>query len=546
MPEGLASSRKSLARFLREDEQYVGNKPEKSFQEWYVFSRFGTTEGLKCIDGAKDGGIDFIFNKDGNVWVGQSKFDYSAKVSSLSREELNSFVKLAKLFRENNKADFEEWIKTVREDLRPEYKRIFNLAAVQPEKVQFVFVSTKKCTYPSRYLEIEDAPRIAHLWELYQLGFTPPIQKINIQFEKIWHFIAEGFTTYIGLADVQDFLRAMDRDSDDLLFAQNVRGDLGSNINKEIKKTFETDPLRFWLGNNGVYIICRDVKTEGDNLELSYPSIINGGQTLHSIHHSDKRHEAYVLVRILKLNPGTDDKLLSAVVRRTNSQNAMKYTNLLAHDPHQLNIARYLDSSKIFYERKEKSWTKKRSSLPGYISIGIKEVAQWLSVLHSDIGLGKARSRVSELFNDKNYKTIFSGYEKDFSSINYKKLDLVVWSGLVIKGVIRSVAKKKKALYSIPQLLLIKAVYDAANGEINATNSLKKKSYTSPKFLKDLEKTLRPIITKFKIKQKVQQKKDEGIDYSNFFKRDDFSKAAYLECNKKIKSIRKILQKHMA
>lgn len=254
----------------------------------------------------------------------------------------------------------------------------------------------------------------------------------------------------------------MDDDKNERLFAQNVRTDLGSRINKDIRKTYEDQPDDFWLGNNGLYIVCKKANLSGNAYELIYPSIINGSQTLHSVKSSNMRHSCKILVRILEMDVHGNPQLLSDVIRRTNTQNPMKLINLSAHDPLQLNLARYLDRYKLFYERREKEWqNEKKTVLNEYESVNIKDVTQWLSTLTPEIGFGRARSRVSELFQSKYYKQIFTAFDNNFSSPKYLSLIDIIWAGLFIQALYYVLPKKKRPFAKMSQLLLAKLFYDS-------------------------------------------------------------------------------------
>jgi hypothetical protein len=371
--------------------------------------------------------------------------------------------------------------------------------------------------------------------------------------ENTWYAKSQnGFATYVGLANVQDFLWLMKDDKNERLFAQNVRTDLHSPINREIKKTYEKDPEEFWLGNNGIYIVCRAVNASGTRFELTFPSIINGSQTLHSIAASDKRHSCKILVRILEMDVIGNPKLLGEVIRRTNTANPMKLINLAAHDPFQLNVALYLDKYEIFYERREKEWiNEKKNILPGYIPINIKELGQWLSVLHPSIGLGRARSRVSELFQENLYRQIFEAFDSGLRAPQYKDLLYTVWAGLLIKNFIRTIPSKRKAFFKIPHLLLVRAITDSIKGnkilQEGVADALRLHKVGRRRIPANVAQQFKLAVSKFISIQKRAQQKD-GLDYSNFFKLDKTSAGAYSATFSpaKIKALAKILTHNLS
>jgi hypothetical protein len=310
---------------------------------------------------------------------------------------------------------------------------------------------------------------------------------------------------------------------------------LRSPINRKIRETYEHDSERFWLGNNGIYIVCKKVVPSGSTYRLVYPSIINGSQTLHTIYSSSKRHSCALLVRILEMDVLGNPGLLTSVIRRTNTQNPMKLINLSAHDQLQLNIARYLDRFKIFYERREKEWiNEKKSVLLDYTPIGSKDVAQWLSTSHMSIGFGRARSKVSDLFQDKPYEQIFGGFDKDFKSSKYSDLIRVTWAGLFIKNLIYYLPSAKRAFAKMSQLLLVRLIAESIRSSRElpgiAAESLAQHRFGRDYIPSRLTQAIKEVVATFIKIQNKTQKRDPNIDFSNFFKRDDLSRDAFRKC----------------
>ncbi len=513
------------------------HRPERAFVEWYLVARFGKPDTVNVTDGAKDGGIDAIIEHKGKIFVIQTKYEVKPRVSSLTRGEIAAFERTVNILTDGNGDDrFQKWLSTCRASLRSDYSALRRKVLANPKGVRFILVTTKRKAEidSGEIVELEDIQHMLALWDLYQDGFTPPTESISLTLDSAWHTDSdtEGFKTYVGLADVEDFLRLMDDDKNERLFAQNVRTDLRSRINMDIRKTYEESPGDFWLGNNGVYIICKKVTTTGDSYRLVYPSIINGSQTLHSISSSPIRQSCKILVRVLEMDAEGNPQLLSAIIRRTNTQNPMKLVNLSAHDPFQLNIARYLDRYRIFYERREKEWqNEKKAVLSDYWPVNIKDVTQWLSTLHSDIGFGRARSRVSELFQTKFYKHIFNAFDTSLTSPKYLALTNIVWAGLFIHYAIYYLPKTARPFGKMSQLLLIRVVYDSIMSD-DRIRPMVERAVSEHRFgKKAIHRTIiaetREMIGQFVRIQRREQKKDPNLDFSNFFKKDELCRETY-------------------
>ncbi|MFZ3200856.1 MAG: AIPR family protein [Candidatus Acidiferrales bacterium] len=524
---------RELRRYFN-GESFRADTPERAFIKWYITARFGKLGGGSHVlsDGTNDGGIDSIVFHEGAAIAFQMKYERRPRIGAVRRDELAGFEKIAKLFKDKDRTDeFTAWLDTVRPDLHASYRKLFGISN---EALRFVFVTSQYAELTSTTVEIQDIQKVLSLWSLYREGFTPPTETIRLVMENTWYAKSDdGFATYVGLADVQDFLRLMKDDKNERLFAQNVRTDLGSTINTKIKETYEENPEEFWLGNNGIYVVCRAVTASGSRFELTFPSIINGSQTLHTIASSKKRHVCRILVRILEMDVIGNPKLLGEVIRHTNTQNPMNRTNLVAHDPFQLNVARYLDQYTVFYERREKEWINERKNiLTGYIPLKSKELGQWLSILNPSIGMGLARNKVSELFVDEDlYGEIFGGFDSDLRSSRYRDLVSVVWAGLLVKSFIRTSPSKKRALYQIPRLLLIRAVTEAVKSnkglQNQVTEALHLHRVGKQKIPAALSQHLKRAVKKFRSLQRRAQRKDSSVDYSNFFKNDKHSADAY-------------------
>jgi hypothetical protein len=239
-----------------------------------------------------------------------------------------------------------------------------------------------------------------------------------------------------------------------------------------------------------------------------------------------------VLVRILEMDAREDQNLLSFVIRRTNTQNPMKLINLSAHDPYQKNIARYVDRYNVFYERREKEWrNEKKAFMPKYRCVDIKTLAQWLSPLNSKIGLGRARSRVADLFQGDYYKIIFQDFDRNLNSPKYHELVTLLWSGFFIQNLIYYYPASYRPYPKIAQLMLVKAVYDSICLDSKLESEIE---HLLERHILGIRNIPRPLLVVFKRSinkliriQRGLQRREPNVDFSNFFKRDELCRKAY-------------------
>lgn len=513
------------------EEKYRKFEIEKAFIRWYIFARFGidNEKSFVITDGKNDGGIDAILDYKGMKYVLQTKYEKVPRKSSVLRSDVSQTEKVDALLKNLSDLEFNEWLNTTRDELHSLYR---GLRKTSNDRIRVCLITTKHCPYKSNSILIEDLSKIAPLWTLYKEDSTPPCISLVLNMDGSWYekFCA-GYNTYVGLADTNDFMKIMDNDENESLFAQNVRTKKNSPINVDIKKSYAKEPENFWLGNNGIYIICKKVTKENKQFSLEFPSIINGSQTLHSIHSSTKRHKCSILVRILEMSDNNNE-LLSQIIRRTNQQNPMKLVNLFARDPFQRHIARFLNSYQIFYERREGEWKNEKKLLfSNHYCIRIKDVAQWASASYTEIGIGTARSRVSTLFSDANYPKIFGNYDDNFASEKYAKLSTAVWAGIFVNQIARALPKQFKANMQISRLFFIKAIYESItfNNELSnlINQSLKEHKFTKKLFTVAFLAAIKRDIVNLRKLQKNAQSRQENIDFSNFFKSDEYCNFAY-------------------
>ena len=78
----------------------------------------------------------------------------------------------------------------------------------------------------------------------------------------------------------------------------NVRGFiLQSKYNKNIETTLDSEPTKFFFYNNGITIVAESISSSEINsgkkvkLEISNFQVLNGGQTLRTIHNYNKKNK---------------------------------------------------------------------------------------------------------------------------------------------------------------------------------------------------------------------------------------------------------------
>ncbi|RUO63248.1 AIPR protein [Pseudidiomarina planktonica] len=146
----------------------------------------------------------------------------------------------------------------------------------------------------------------------------------------------------------------------------NVRGFVvKSKYNKNIIESLRNDPQKFFMYNNGLTVVAHRVESQHTNakkkvkLKISGFQVLNGGQTLRSIHKFNKDSKSNiddylssseVLVRIFSSD--NDQETVNRIAEYTNSQNKISNVDLKSLSTEQLHLEQYLEDFDIIYSRK--------------------------------------------------------------------------------------------------------------------------------------------------------------------------------------------------
>lgn len=251
----------------------------------------------------------------------------------------------------------------------------------------------------------------------------------------------------------------------------NVRGFiLRSKFNDNIIKSLNEEPQRFFYYNNGITIIAKDIKsTESKiggkwNFSVSDFQVVNGGQTLRSIHKfnqnldenmANKLSKAHILVRFLRIN---DENLRNKIGEFTNSQNAISISDLRSLRSEQIQLEEFLENNDIQYFRKKGEF---KGTKTYKYSIGKERLGQLLlstMLERPEIATNKKReifdSLYEELFikndsllSDETVRLIY--YYQDIES-SYRKSQ---FSGSIQKNMYIAYLKYKLSSETINNLI---------------------------------------------------------------------------------------------
>lgn len=172
---------------------------------------------------------------------------------------------------------------------------------------------------------------------------------------------------YIVCVSAQELLKLM-KTSEGLLrrnmFDDNVRDWQGDSVvNKEILSTLKEYPERFVLFNNGITIVCQDVKPEKGKYVLINPQIVNGCQTCNMIYQADRKGMNLDSVQIIaKIVGSNKDEVTQGIVRGANRQNIVYEEAFETIKEFHKNLEKYFENNqiigyqKIYYERRSRQY----------------------------------------------------------------------------------------------------------------------------------------------------------------------------------------------
>ena len=107
------------------------------------------------------------------------------------------------------------------------------------------------------------------------------------------------------------------------IFTDNVRDYQGdTTINQEIRNTLNSNSQEFILLNNGITIVCDEMREVNRKITIKNPQVVNGCQTCNVLYNAYKSgiklDKAYVIVKVIA---STDSSIINNIIKGTNRQN---------------------------------------------------------------------------------------------------------------------------------------------------------------------------------------------------------------------------------
>jgi len=347
---------------------YVQNYPNdgQRFVAWYVFNilrqdRNQTKDAI--TDGADDKQIDAIVVDDDRqtVYILQGKFLSGGVVDAEPlREVLSSWVQLKDLVRLQSVGNgkLQSKLSEVATAFEDEYKVSFELittarlsdaATADLETFQRQLMQMSENEDFDATITIVDVDELERRYEFALVTDNPQINYIiNLSESKSMPINIAGTSVIIAAVPLKEAVKIKGI-KDGSLFQKNVRQSLGvrNAVNKKIRQTILGDKhTDFFFFHNGITAICNKMELDGNNLKLFGLSVVNGCQSLTTIHNCSeavkKNDGDFVLFRFYEI-PQRDRADMISI--NTNSQSAVKPRDLRSNDKRVLTI------KKVFEQR---------------------------------------------------------------------------------------------------------------------------------------------------------------------------------------------------
>ena len=316
------------------------NNKGLAFQKWLVNLFCEHNQGIDEQDDARflttrDGGVDImLFYPNKEIRVIQAKYVEAGPRRPIKREDVLGFKELRRQISD-------EWLDNSR-NLSGEAKDAYGEYLRRLEdgwQATWLFITTGDI--PENLKKSEDEQfkiyGTSHLNEIHketsdQAKSIPPEVEFRIAGDKFFHF-EEPRETLIAVVRGNELRNLYDKHHDSLL-AYNVRKFMGSiSINSAITQTAKHAGDNFLYFNNGISAICNEFAVTGNKVTAKKFQIINGGQTMGSIHKAGNQRNVEVLLKLCKGEGMTTDKGFNRdIVRFNNTQNAIKDSDFRAND----------------------------------------------------------------------------------------------------------------------------------------------------------------------------------------------------------------------
>ena len=382
---------------------------------------------LGFVDGANDGGIDYIYSDDETLYLIQGKSSENLSIEDVDNA-LNKIAKTFTKFKDRKYDELNDAVKTAisnaYDDLTDEKnvelvlftntvfnkddrRKIKNISDQDLLSKFNVSVYDKNDINLQKAIEEDSSDLVSEGDLLLELGNDKNANRLAFGDGK-------GIIVNVRASSLKNLYQKYNKHG---LFSYNLREHITQkNVDDAIDDTIKTEPGNFWYYNNGITIGCNDYTIDGNKLKLYGFSIINGAQTTTKIGKSNiinDKKDFSLTCKIVRADKsfGAEEDFISKISEASNSQKPIKSRDLKSNLPEQKIMANQAANNG-------------RYSLAIEIKRGVKPInynsvaEKWQRVQNDYIGQliyscifqhpGKARNAKDVMFSSKDvYQTIF-------------------------------------------------------------------------------------------------------------------------------------------
>lgn len=212
-------------------------------------------------------------------------------------------------------------------------------------------------------IKFVDRDEITRLWVGTYSGVSASLTVFSSAALPIISGIDEAYLAVVKASDLVNHLITTEEGNlRTQVFEENVRSFLGVDnaVNKSIAATLSSvSSSRFPVLNNGITIVCPEIKLQGTTLHLENFQIVNGCQTSNVLFENrDILGDVMVNIKVVKT---TSEDVFSELVRATNSQTKVDDNQFLSLKPLVKRVEQYFNSfegtdSRLYLERRDRQY----------------------------------------------------------------------------------------------------------------------------------------------------------------------------------------------
>lgn len=375
---GLFDGKVPPASSGKTDQERENNFLSRSLAAFSVHKLSGCTldeAATSIVDGGGDGGIDAVYFSpiSNTLWLVQSKFIENGRgepdlgdtskfkdgIDNLLSGKWDAFLKN------------EAWAKRL-----PSIKKLLEdhsvlhvsavlvysgINAVSEDRLRLFETLESRYNHGDEFLHFGTYSLVSvHDW-ITGANDAAGVDKVELEILKPG-WVTDPYQTIYGQVRVAD-LAALYETHRAALVEANLRRYKGlTEVNKRIKETLQAEEKHFFYLNNGLTAYCLKLdvsatdraNTERKRIIARGFSIVNGAQTIGTIHAAKAGGEGFVFLKIISLEKCEEEAAFARrITESTNFQNQISPRDFVALDEQHERIARQLEVDGIHYHFKE-------------------------------------------------------------------------------------------------------------------------------------------------------------------------------------------------